>query len=44
MLTQMSGEAGAAATQVAGAAEDLARQSETMRGEVNGFIAGIRAA
>ncbi len=44
VLTQMSGEAGAAATQVAGAAEDLARQSETMRGEVNGFIAGIRAA
>ena len=43
-LTRMSGEAGAAATQVLGAAEDLARQSETLRGEVGGFINGIRAA
>ncbi len=43
-LTRMSGEAGAAATQVLGAAEELARQSETLRGEVGSFIAGIRAA
>ena len=43
-LTRMSGDAGTAATQVLGAAEDLARQSETLRGEVGGFIAGIRAA
>ena len=43
-VTRMSGEAGAAATQVLGAAESLARQSETLRGEVDGFIAGLRAA
>ncbi len=43
-LTRMSGEAGAAATQVLGAAGDLARQAETLRGEVGGFIGGIRAA
>ena len=40
----MSGEAGAAANQVLGAAGELARQSETLRGEVGSFIAGIRAA
>ena len=43
-LTRMSGEAGAAATQVLGAAGDLARQAETLLGEVGGFIGGIRAA
>ncbi len=43
-LTRMSGEAGEAATQVLGAAEKLAQQSETLRGEVGGFITEIRAA
>ena len=43
-LTRMSGEAGTAATQVLGAAGELARQSETLRGEVSTFIAEIRAA
>jgi methyl-accepting chemotaxis protein len=43
-LTRMSGEAGVAATQVLSASGDLARQSDTLRGDVGGFIAGIRAA
>jgi len=43
-LTRMSGDAGAAATQVLGAAEELARQSATLRSDVGSFIADIRAA
>ena len=43
-LTRMSGDAGAAATQVLGAAEELARQSATLRSDVGSFIAHIRAA
>ena len=35
---------GAAASQVLSAAADLSRQSEQMRDEVNGFLAGLKAA
>ncbi len=43
-LTRMSGGAGKPATQVPGAAEKLAQQSETHRGGVGGSISGIPAA
>jgi methyl-accepting chemotaxis protein len=43
-LTRMSGQAATSASEVLGAAENLGRQSETLRGEIGGFIAGIRAA
>ncbi|ACA15180.1 methyl-accepting chemotaxis sensory transducer [Methylobacterium sp. 4-46] len=39
-----AGQTSAAATQVLGAARDLARQSEVLRGEVAEFLAKVRAA
>ena len=43
-VTQASGEVGAAATQVLGSADDLSRQSERLKLEVDSFLATIRAA
>ena len=43
-LTTTANETGASATQVLNAASDLARQQEMMRGEVEKFLATIRAA
>jgi methyl-accepting chemotaxis protein len=43
-VTQAAGEAGAAAMQVLGAAEELSRQSETLRNEVRQFLDGLKAA
>jgi methyl-accepting chemotaxis protein len=35
---------GAAAAQLRGASSDIARESETLRARVDGFLAGLRAA
>jgi methyl-accepting chemotaxis protein len=43
-VTAAAGETGAAAHQVQAAAGDLAKQGETLRGEVDEFLANIRAA
>ena len=43
-VTNAAGEVGGAATQVLGAATDLAQQSSRLRGEMDGFLASIRAA
>ena len=41
---QAAGQTGAAATQVLGAASELSQQAEKLRGEVDTFIATLRAA
>lgn len=41
-VTEASQETGAAATQVSTAAEELSRQSETLREEVDAFLVGLR--
>lgn len=43
-VTQASSETGAAAQKVLTAAGELSQQSETLRGEVDGFLANIRCA
>jgi methyl-accepting chemotaxis protein len=43
-LTKAAGETGAASTQALGAATELAKQGETLRADVNRFLADIRAA
>ena len=43
-VNQAASQTGAAATQVLGASDELSRQSETLRREVETFLAGIRAA
>jgi methyl-accepting chemotaxis protein len=43
-VTQASAETGSAATQMLGAAGELSRQAETLRREVDGFLANVRAA
>ncbi|WP_029009932.1 methyl-accepting chemotaxis protein [Azospirillum halopraeferens] len=43
-VTRAAGRAGDAAKQVLGAADDLGRQSDTLRREVETFLEGIRAA
>ena len=43
-VTQAASETGAASTQVLGAAGDLSKQAEKLRGEVGEFLASIRAA
>jgi methyl-accepting chemotaxis protein len=43
-VTRASSETGAAATQVLSAANDVARQGETLRSEVDKFLATVRAA
>ena len=43
-VAEAAGETGAAAGQVLGSAEALARQFEVLRGEVAGFLATVRAA
>lgn len=43
-VTEAAGHTGAAAGQVLGAARELAQQTETLRGQVEKFLADIRAA
>jgi methyl-accepting chemotaxis protein len=43
-VTEAAGQTGAAASQVLGAAQELAQQAETLRGQVERFLAEIRAA
>jgi methyl-accepting chemotaxis protein len=43
-VTQASAETGSAATQMLGAAGELSKQAETLRREVDGFLANVRAA
>ncbi|TDG27567.1 methyl-accepting chemotaxis protein [Paracraurococcus ruber] len=43
-VTEGAGRTGEAAAKVQGASEALARRSEALRGQVDGFLAGIRAA
>ena len=43
-VTSAAGETGAASSQVLGATDALAKQSETLRGEIDRFLADIRAA
>jgi methyl-accepting chemotaxis protein len=43
-VQQAAGDTGAAAHQVLQASDELSRQSETMRGEVETFLANIKAA
>jgi len=43
-VTQAAAETGAASSQVLGAAGELAKQGETLRADVNQFLANIRAA
>ena len=43
-VQQAAGDTGAAAHQVLQASEELSRQSETMRGEVEAFLSNIKAA
>ena len=43
-VTDAAGQTGAAASQVLGAAQELAQQAETLRGQVERFLADIRAA
>ena len=43
-VSQAASETGAAANDVLGAAGELAKQAETLRGEVDGFLAAVRAA
>ena len=43
-VNQAAGETGAAVTQVLGAASELSRQAGQLSGEVQSFVAGIRAA
>jgi methyl-accepting chemotaxis protein len=43
-VNQAASDTGAAATQVLGAASDLSKQAETLRGQVEKFIAAVRAA
>jgi methyl-accepting chemotaxis protein len=43
-VTQAAADTGAAASQVLGSAGELAKQSETLRREVDKFLAGVRAA
>jgi methyl-accepting chemotaxis protein len=43
-VSRAAGDTGAAATQLLGAAGELSRQAETLRHDVDGFLAGVRAA
>ncbi|MGZ5871441.1 MAG: methyl-accepting chemotaxis protein [Bradyrhizobium sp.] len=43
-VNEVAEETGSAATQVLAAASDLSRQADKLRGDVNGFLAKIRAA
>jgi methyl-accepting chemotaxis protein len=43
-VSSAASEAGAASTQVLNASQDLARHSETLRGEIGRFLASVRAA
>ena len=43
-VTQAAGETGAAATQVLGASDELAKQAEMLRQQVNSFLEKVRAA
>ena len=43
-VSQAAAETGAAATQVLSASDELSRQAETLRKQVDTFLAGVRAA
>jgi len=43
-VSQAANDTGAAATQIQSTAEDLSKQSETLRAEVDRFLANVRAA
>jgi methyl-accepting chemotaxis protein len=43
-VSRAAGDTGAAATQLLGAAGDLSKQAETLRRDVDGFLATVRAA
>jgi methyl-accepting chemotaxis protein len=43
-VSRAAGDTGAAAAQLLGAAGELSRQAETLRHDVDGFLAGVRAA
>ena len=43
-VDMMTGETGEAARQVLAAADDVDRQAALLRSEVDGFLAGVRAA
>jgi methyl-accepting chemotaxis protein len=43
-VNEVARETGSAATQVLAAADELSSQSDKLRGNVNGFLAKIRAA
>ena len=43
-VSQAASETGAAAGQVLTAASDVSKQAEQLSGEVNTFVAGVRAA
>ena len=43
-VSQSASETGAGASQVLSAAGDLSKQSEQLSGEVNAFVASVRAA
>ena len=43
-VNQAAGETGAAANQVLTSAEELGKQAETLRKDVDSFLANIRAA
>jgi methyl-accepting chemotaxis protein len=43
-VSEGANSTGAAATQVLGAAGELSRQAEALKGEVDTFIAGVKAA
>ena len=43
-VTKAAGDTGAASSQVLGAAGELAKQAETLRAQVDTFLANIRAA
>jgi methyl-accepting chemotaxis protein len=43
-VSRAAGDTGAAATQLLGAAGELSKQAETLRSDVDGFLANVRAA
>jgi methyl-accepting chemotaxis protein len=43
-VNDAAAETGSAAAHALGAADDLSRQADTLRNDVNGFLARIRAA
>jgi methyl-accepting chemotaxis protein len=44
IVTKAANDTGAASTQVLGTVEELSRQAEALRNQVDGFLGNIRAA